>query len=65
MRKRGGNFVDATHASLYLGVSRGWFYQQYRPYLRYYRFGKLRRKYYAIADLEALRDSEEVVEPAA
>lgn len=65
MTSKGGEYVDASSASRYLGVSRAWFYEVYMPYLQAHKFGKLKRKYYAIADLDALRDSEEIIEAVA
>lgn len=61
---RGGDYVDASAASRYLGVSRSWFYAQYRPYLNAHRFGMHKRKYYSIFDLDAIRGREEIIEPA-
>lgn len=66
MITRGGEqYLDARHASEFLGISRTWFYEMYRDYLEAHKFGRHKRKYYRVFDLEMLRDSHEVIEPAA
>lgn len=63
--KGGETYVNARMAAIHLGISRQWFYETYLSHLQAHKFGKLKRKYYAIADLDALRDSEEVIEAVA
>lgn len=55
----GGQYVNASEASEFLGISRPTFYKRHKKHLKRTRFGRKGIWYYAIADLEAIRDSIE------
>lgn len=60
MKQRGGQYVNAKQASLYLEVSRPTFYRRYRKQLKRIRVGGKGLWMYRISDLRAIRDSIEV-----
>lgn len=64
MKRREAQYVNASEASSYMGVSRPTFYKRYKPLLKAYRLGGKGIWLYRLSDLRVIRDSVEV-KPAA
>ena len=61
----GATFLDAKHAARHMGISRTWFYKQYKPQLDYYELRGLKTRYYSIADLNVIKSSVVVTKAVA
>ena len=64
MKQREAYNVNASEASLYMGVSRPTFYKRYKPLLKAYRLGGKGIWLYRLSDLDILKRKVEV-RPAA
>ncbi|MBO0777243.1 MAG: helix-turn-helix domain-containing protein [Ktedonobacteraceae bacterium] len=55
MTENGETYYTAAEASKFLGVSRDTFYRSVRDRLQAYQLGVLKRTYYKLSDLQALK----------
>lgn len=64
MKRREAQYVNASEASLYMGVSRPTFYKRYKPLLKAYRLGGKGIWLYRVSDLSTIKRKIEVKQAA-